>query len=142
MKRKPKKTIDEKTREWFKTHTKSLINPAAQKELWDKINQNFVDLVESDKPLDPDMRKRIAHDLRRYYQGPSFSPPTGRGRRFDGRQFFDASFLKQQLRGCGMTAAQAEQDVADLFGITVDTLRKRFQRSFRRSGKGSAGKNG
>jgi hypothetical protein len=132
MKRNPKETIDEETREWFKTHTKSLINPAVQKGIWDKINQNFVDFLESDKQLSPDMRKRIAFDLRRYYASPSYSPPAGR---FDDH----ALFLKRMLRGCGMTAAQAEQDVADVFGVTVDTLRKRFQRSSRRFWKRGRG---
>jgi hypothetical protein len=129
MKRKP---IDEETRVWLKKFFKPFIDGASQKELLNTFNQRFADLIESDEPLPPVFRQFIADELRRYYASPFYSPipaTVAGGTTFDGAWSLYASVLKHMLRGCNMSAAEAEQDIADMFGMTVDALRKKFQRN-------------
>jgi hypothetical protein len=133
MKRRRKKSIDEGMREWLKLEARPLINAARGKEELNWFNQQLVALVESDEPLTPFDRQRIADELRRYYSSSSYAPHPAvlalSGRHFNDQQILHASKLKQELQDhCGLTAIEAEQDVAEELGISVDALRKRFQR--------------
>jgi hypothetical protein len=128
MKRKPKpSTVDENKRAELKDGIKSLIDFMAPS------NEKFVARVDSDEPLTPEVRKRIAEELRRYYASPSYAMTVATGRQFSDDQINYALLLKGMLRQeAGMTAAEAERDVADMLGLSVEALRKRFQRQIPR----------
>jgi hypothetical protein len=86
----------------------------------------IIDLVASDVPLDPRTRSLIAAELRRLY-----FPNPERDRRAK-RQMRAASveLYKQQMRRYGLTAAEAEHEIAAALGFkTVGALRKHLLRS-------------
>jgi hypothetical protein len=118
MKRKPKKPVDEEMRQLLKLN-------AGQHE----FNQKVVALVENcDKPLSCNVRKCVGKELRRLYSDLEI-PERERRKKFNARQIVVAAILKHLLiEQCNMSPTDAEQDVADELNISVEALRKRFQR--------------
>ena len=128
MKRTPKTRIDENMRQWCRCAMQSALHADIRKLGQDQFNQKLLAWLEGDAPLSREARSLIAYELRSWYSSPSYipqGPPPEREREF---QIVQAAKLKDMLQECGMTATEAEQDVAEDLGISVDALRKRFQR--------------
>jgi hypothetical protein len=92
-----------------------------------KWKQAIIDLVASDVPLDPRTRLALAGELRRLY-----FPNAARDKRRKGQMsFLNIEWYKQHLRDCGLTAAEADREIAASLGFkTVGALRKHMLRAF------------
>jgi hypothetical protein len=128
MKRRPKKPIDEEMRGRFKTGAKPWVGAKGNYKLLDRFALDFADLVESDEPLCPRVRKYIADEVRHFNESPFYSMRRQFAAALADAQIPLASALRRRLQDCGLTATEAEQDVARELGISVDVLRKRAQR--------------
>jgi len=93
--------------------------------VWDAIHRAMVDLLLSDIPLDRYSRDSIAESLRR------LAFPDPKAEREMKKQVFARAVADQKryLESRGMTAAEAEKLIAEQFGLTVETLRQRIQRT-------------
>ena len=88
------------------------------------MHRAMVDLLRSDIPLNHQSRQWIA-DL---FWGLAFpNPPKEAQNKRRAKAAFAAS-LKRYLIGRGTTGLEAEQFVAETFGLTVAALRKRMER--------------
>jgi hypothetical protein len=97
----------------------------------DNWQQVIIDLVASDTPLDPKSRSLLAGELRSLY-----FPNPAKDHRF--KRQAEAELLEREKRFLterGMTAIEAEKEVAKSFKLTVAGLRKKIQRATRASGK-------
>jgi hypothetical protein len=89
-----------------------------------KSQQALVDLVASDVPLNSFWRRLIAGELQHLYF-PKESDKKGKQR----AELWAARSLQDHLQNAqGMSATEAEAEVAKTIGIEVDVLRKRRQR--------------
>jgi hypothetical protein len=87
-----------------------------------------IDLVASDVPLDRHHRRLLAGELERLYFPPSPAQERRTKRQIEAIAFAD---LKAALHSQGMTASAAEAYIAETFGLSVDALRKRRQRTLK-----------
>jgi hypothetical protein len=89
-----------------------------------KWQQAVVDLVASDVPLDPVSRRLIAGELQRFY-----FPKESDNQRKQRIELLYARRLQDHLQTvAGMSATDAEAEVAESLGISVDALRRRRTR--------------
>jgi hypothetical protein len=89
-----------------------------------KWKQAVVDLVVSDMPLDPLTRRLIAGELQRLY-----FPKESDKKSKQQNQLWAARLFQNHLQNAaGMSATEAEAEVAKILGISVDALRQRRQR--------------
>jgi hypothetical protein len=137
MKRRPKQATEkqELLRYWFKHMAGPGLHPKLAKLGLDQFNQRTIDLVASNEPLTREVRDYIATELQRlYFPGPPNHDQTYLLGTYPDRdqerraEYMSAALLKQQLRRTGMSATEAEQDVADELGLSVDALRQRLKR--------------
>jgi hypothetical protein len=93
------------------------------------MEASVVDLVASDVPLDPFMRRMIAGELHRLY----FSKESTKKQKQRIKLMFadDLQHYLQIVVGMSATEAEAEAEAAESLGTTVDGLRKRRQRQHR-----------
>jgi hypothetical protein len=91
-----------------------------------KWKKAIVDLVASNVPLDPRTRSLLAGELRRLY-----FPNDERDKRAKRRtELVSIELYKQHLLSLGMTAAEADREIAASHGFrTVGALRKHMQRA-------------
>jgi|SRR5260370_11071667 hypothetical protein len=93
--------------------------------LGDSVGRALIELLRSDVPLDPDVRRAIAWKLERLY----FPPSKRELQKERGRNDAEGiKALKAYLRQEGVTATQAEECLAEIFGISVEGLRQRLKR--------------
>jgi hypothetical protein len=92
-----------------------------------KWRQAVVDLVANVPLNDPVMRRLVAGELQRLY-----FPKESDKKRKQHAQLWAARRLQDHLQNAaGMSATEAEAEVAKILGISVDVLRKRRQRERR-----------
>jgi hypothetical protein len=85
-------------------------------------------LLASDLELEPETRAYIIHELQR----PRYQVPPKVDANHEHREFaMCIAKCKQLLREAGLKALQAEADIAQALGISVEALRKRCQRGRR-----------
>jgi hypothetical protein len=120
MKRRRKKSISEEQCEAWKRLYRRRLDSASRKEWLDACNQNVIAQLEGYGPLG----QYAAMELRRWYSSPCYVPGWDESK----HQMFEALIFKQLLQDCGMTATEAEQEVAEALDISVEAWRKRLQR--------------
>jgi hypothetical protein len=91
-------------------------------ENWHKA---YIALLNSDVPLDSRTRSFLSEELQRLF----FSNPSRARQEHQRKMKALALAAKEQLRAEGMSAFEADQEVADILDISVDALRKRHQRA-------------
>jgi hypothetical protein len=95
----------------------------------DQRAKEIIDLIDSEIPLDREGRREVGEDLRLLL----FPKPINQRRQHRADlsyQLADADMMKHCLRGwAGLSATEAEQEVAKLLGIKVEALQKRKVRA-------------
>jgi hypothetical protein len=132
MKRDRQHPIDEemlqKIRADYKSLHESLWVEWKLRVVW--ANNALIAHIKSDEPLSRGDRDHIAGLLRTYFRSPAYFAQLSDREPFKHLQIASAAILKNQLQDCGLTATEAEQEIAEELDIQVEALRKRFQREF------------
>jgi hypothetical protein len=93
--------------------------------MYDEMHRGMVDLLRSDIPLDPQSRQRVADLFERLAFPDAKAKLHMKNRGFA----FAVAEMKRLYRDQGKTAGEAENDIAEAFGLTVETLRQRMLRA-------------
>jgi hypothetical protein len=125
MKRRAKQ-IDRAGIETYKAAFRLAYDPVRRNEVDEYWAKRLMKLLDSDEPLDRSMRNINRFLLSRFCFSERLPPTREYWRR---EQDAVASVLKRDLqKRWGMTAGDAEQEVAKELGISVDALRQRLRR--------------